>query len=168
METGDQRNRFRIIQMTKCVDAGSERLRVAFRFDQLHQERVGFCRETVLAVLVRFPQLRQDACGACSFQRIVRSAPLGRSVKHWPCSNPSQRRNCFPGRFVVVASGQCGGEELVDVLLSHESPNADHLRHEVLRTRMVHDDGRRALLRLQKEAGGQMHADGLVGMQQRE
>ena len=33
---------------------------------------------------------------------------------------------------------------------------------------MVHDDGRRALLRIEQKARCQVHADGLVRMQQRE
>src|ERR1039458_6807040 len=46
--------------------------------------------------------------------------------------------------------------------------SSSYLRHEVLRCRMVHHDGRGALLRIKQESGGQMHTDVFVGMQQRE
>src|SRR5271169_1131971 len=41
------------------------------------------------------------------------------------------------------------------------------LHHEILRVRMMHHDGGRTLLRIEQKARRQLHADRLVGMQQR-
>ena len=45
---------------------------------------------------------------------------------------------------------------------------SSRLHYEVLGRGMVHDDGRGALLRIQQEAGGQVHANVLVRMDHRE
>src|SRR5271165_3513899 len=99
------------------------------------------------------------------------SAPAGQSTLADACTTSPTRfweRQIRASRWGCSSRWDIRGTDAgwVGETASHQSTNG-HLHHEILRVRMMHHDGGRTLLGVKQKARRQLHADCLVGMQQR-